>query len=169
MVELPVKLTCSKIKQFKDANNLSINIYKYDPKCKAALLRISENQSRDKVVDLLLIEDKDGNTHYTWLKNMSHLMSGGIGHKTAGKKVYCKRCLSAFKTEEKLEKHKVICTDKGFIQRCIFPIEKDKILQFKNYKKKLLMPFAIYADMECKLEEPDNENVISKHTPISIA
>ena len=65
MLEFPVKHTCSKICQFEDTNNVSINIYKHDPKYKAAPLRISENQSRDKVVDLLLIEDKDGNTHYT--------------------------------------------------------------------------------------------------------
>ena len=90
MLEFPIKYTSSKIRQFEDVNNVSINIYRYDPKYKAVPLRVSEKQSRDKVVDLLLIEDKDGNTHYTWLKNMSHLMHGGIGHTTTGKKVYCK-------------------------------------------------------------------------------
>ena len=43
------------------------------------------------------------------------------------------------------------------------------MLHFKNYKNKWLLPFVVYADMECKLEESDDENVISKHTPISIA
>ena len=43
------------------------------------------------------------------------------------------------------------------------------MLQFRNYKNKWLLPFVVYADMECKLEECDQENVISKHTPISIA
>ena len=121
MLEFPVKHTSSKISQFEDFNNVSINIYKYDPKYKAAPLRISEKQSRDKVIDFLVIEDKDGNTHYTWLKNMSHLMTGGIGHKKAGKKIYCKRCLTGVKTAAKLDEHKVICTDKWCIQRCVFP------------------------------------------------
>ena len=85
---------------------------------------------------MLLIEDKDGNTHYTWLKNMSHLMVGGIGHKKAGKTVYCKQCLTGFKTEAKLDEHKLICTDKGFIQRSVFPTEEMKMLHFKNYKNK---------------------------------
>ena len=116
MLEFPVKHTSSKISQFEDVNNISINIYKYDPKYKAAPLRISENQSRVKVVDLLLIEDKDGNTHYTWLKNMSHLMHNGIGHTHHHKRFICKRYLTGFKTTAKLEEHKVICTDKGFIQ-----------------------------------------------------
>ena len=169
MLEFPIKHTSSKIRQFEDVNNVSINIYRYDSKYKAAPLRVSENQSRNKVVDLLLIEDKDGNTHYTWLKNMSHLMHGGIGHKTTGKTVYCKRCLTGFKTEAKLDEYRVICTDKGFIQRSVFPTEENKMLQFKNYKKKWLLPFVIYADMECKLEESDKENFLSKHTPISIA
>ena len=169
MLEFPVKHTSSKIKQFEDVNNVSINIYRYDPKYKAAPLRISEKQSRDKVVDLLLIEDKDGNTHYTWLKNMSHLMHGGIGHKSTIKKVYCKRCLTGFKTEAKLDEHRLICTDKGFIQRSVFPTEEMKMLHFKNYKNKWLLPFVVYADMECKLEESDEENIISMHTPSSIA
>ena len=106
MLEFPVKHTCSKMSQLEDANNVSITIYKYDPKYKAAPLRVSENQSRDKVIDLLLHEDKDGNTQYTWLKNMSHLMHG------------------LNKSAAKLEKHKVICTNKGFIQRCVFPQRK---------------------------------------------
>ena len=169
MLEFPVKHTSSKISQFEDVNNVSINIYKYDPKYKAAPLRISENQSRVKVVDLLLIEDKDGNTHYTWLKNMPHLMAGGIGHTHHHKRFICKRCLTSFKTTAKLEEHEVICTDKGFIQRCVFPTEENKMLQFKNYKNKWLIPFVIYADMECKLEESGEENVISKHIPVSIA
>ena len=85
MLEFPVKHTSSKVRQFEDVNNVSINIYRYDSKYKAAPLRVSEKQSRDKVIDSLLIEDKDGNTHYTWLKNMSHLMAGGIGHKKTRK------------------------------------------------------------------------------------
>ena len=169
MLEFPVKHTSSKISQFEDVNNVSINIYKYDPKYKAAPVQISEKQSRDKVIDLLLIEDKDGNTHDTWLKNMSHLMAGGIGHTRHYKRLICKRCLTGFKTEAKLETHKVVCTDKGFVQRSVFPTEENEMLQFKNYKNKWLLPFVIYADMECKLEESDEENVISKHTPISIA
>ena len=126
MLEFPVKHTRSKISQCEDVNNVSINIYRYDPKYKAVPLCVSENQSRDRVVDLLVIEDKDGNSHYTMLKNMSHLMHGGIGHKKAGKTVYCKRCLTGFKSITNLEKHKVICTDKCFVQRCVFPMRKIK-------------------------------------------
>ena len=168
MLEFPVKHTSSKSKQFEDVNNVSIHIYRYDPKYKAAPLHVSEKQSRVKVVDLLVIEDKDGNTHYTWLKNMSHLMHGGIGHKRTGKTVYCKRCLTGFKTEAKLDEHKLICMDKGFVQRSVFPTEENKMLHFTTYKNNWLLPFVVYADMECKLEESDDENIISKHTPISI-
>ena len=158
MLEFPVKHTSSKSRQFEDVTNVSINIYRYDLKYKAAPLRVSKKQSRDKVLDLLLIEDKDGNTHYTWLKNMSHLMAGGIGHKKTGKTVYCKRCLTGFKTEAKLDEHKILCTDKGFVQRCVFPTEEMKMLHFTNYKNKWLLPFVVYADMECKLEESNDEN-----------
>ena len=57
MLEFPVKYTSQRIKQFEDLNNVSINIYKYDVKCKAAPLRTSSNQSRECVIDLLVIED----------------------------------------------------------------------------------------------------------------
>ena len=38
MLEFPVKHTNSKISQFEDVNNVSINIYRYDPKYKATPL-----------------------------------------------------------------------------------------------------------------------------------
>ena len=41
ILEFPVKHTSSKISQFEDGNNVSINIYKYDHKYKAAPLRIN--------------------------------------------------------------------------------------------------------------------------------
>ena len=52
MIEFPVKHTSQRTKPYEDVNNVSINIYKYDPKYKAAPLRISEKQSREQVVDL---------------------------------------------------------------------------------------------------------------------
>ena len=70
---------------------------------------------------------------------MSHLMAGGIGHKTTGKTVYCKRCLTGYKTTSKLDEHKVICADKGFIQRSVFPTEETEMLHFKKYKNKWLL------------------------------
>ena len=42
----------------------------------------------------------------------------------------------SIKTEEKLAKHKKICTDKRLIQQCVFLTEKDRILKFRNHKKK---------------------------------
>jgi len=62
-----------------------------------------------------LIEDNEGNTHHTWLNNISALMNGGVGHKTSYKRFVCRRCLTIFNTETTLEMHKEICTDEGFI------------------------------------------------------
>ena len=55
------------------------------------------------------------------------------------------------------------------MQRSVFPTEENKMVHFKNYKNNWLLPFVVYADMECKVEQSDDENIISKHTPISIA
>ena len=132
ILEFPVKHTSQRITHFENVNNVSINIYKYDAKYKAAPLRISNNQSRERVVHLILIEDDEGNTHYTLLENISALMYGGVGHKTNLKRFVCRRCLTAFNTESKLEIHKEICTDKGFIQRNVFPKEEDKSPQIQK-------------------------------------
>ena len=56
MLEFPAKHTSSKISQFEDVNNVSINIYKYDLKYKAVPLRISEKQNRDRVV-IIVVDD----------------------------------------------------------------------------------------------------------------
>ena len=96
-------------------------------------------------------------------------MYGALGHKTNHKRFVCRRCLTAFNTESKLETHKEICTDKGCIQRKIFPKEEDKIVRFRKYKSKLSLPFVVYADIECKLVESSEEDIISNHVPICVA
>ncbi|XP_057335464.1 uncharacterized protein LOC130674213 [Microplitis mediator] len=51
------------------------------------------------------------------------------------------------------------------------PTEEEKILKFKNYKYKDIVPFAVYADLECTLlpESANNDNGSQTHIPHSIA
>ncbi|XP_053596734.1 uncharacterized protein LOC128668248 [Microplitis demolitor] len=52
--------------------------------------------------------------------------------------------------------------------RMKFPTNENKILKFKNYRNKDLVPFVVYADLECTLE-PQGDDDIQNHVPHSIA
>ena len=78
MLEFPAKHTSSKISQFEDVNNVSINIYKYDLKYKAVPLRITEKQNRDRVViivmdDLMHEMSSNADIGKLFTKGRSHL------------------------------------------------------------------------------------------------
>jgi len=66
------------------------------------------------------------------------------------------RCLHYFSTNEKLDAHCVDCRE---MNNCAIrlPSENDKWLSFKNYSRKERVPFIIYADLECTLEETERD------------
>ena len=55
----------------------------------------------------------------------------------------------------------------------ILPDENEKILKYKNFRFKENIPFVIYADIECVLEEisesQTNIESYQKHIPYSVA
>ena len=65
----------------------------------------------------------------------------------SGKKYFCKKCLTCCTKEECLEKHLVYCANNE-TAAVIMPTKENNILKFKNYFKKLPLPFVIYADFE---------------------
>ncbi|EZA62618.1 hypothetical protein X777_07432 [Ooceraea biroi] len=60
-------------------------------------------------------------------------------------------CLHYFPTEEWLTAH----IDCESINDCaiVLPSEDDKLLAFRNYKRKERAPFVVYADLECTLKK----------------
>ncbi|CAD6227385.1 GSCOCG00006155001-RA-CDS, partial [Cotesia congregata] len=70
-------------------------------------------------------------------------------------------------TGKKSEKSTIIPL---YLIRMEFPSEKNKILKFKDFKSKDTVLFVVYADLECTLEPPgDDEKPAHKHVPHSIA
>ena len=55
----------------------------------------------------------------------------------------------------------------------ILPSEQEKILKFKNYRFKEKVPFTIFADLECLLQQVPNTQLntgpYQKHVPHSVA
>ena len=75
-----------------------------------------------------------------------------------------------FKLEKSFKNHRVDCEN---INKCraILPNEKDKILNFKNYRYKEKIPISIYADIDCLLEKNTDvkSSAYQKHVPTSVA
>ena len=60
----------------------------------------------------------------------------------------------SFATENKRESHKKVCENKDFYN-IVMPSEDNKILEFNQYQKPDKVPFIIYADLECLIEQTD--------------
>ncbi|CAG5109269.1 Protein of unknown function [Cotesia congregata] len=106
--------------------------------------------------------------HFAWIHNLSGVIKSQIflGH---SKLYFCDRCLNHFKLKECYLEHRVDCFKSNKV-RLEFPSEKNKILKFKDFKSKDTVPFVVYADLECTLEPPgDDEKTVHKHVPHSIA
>ena len=104
------------------------------------------SKSCKNTIDLFLYEE-DGKFHYSLIKNFSRLIRSQITTRTDEPIQICKRCFSHFTKEELLEKHIKYCSNNAtaFVK---MP-EPNTMLYFKNYYKKLPIPFVVYADFEC--------------------
>ena len=56
-------------------------------------------------VNLLIIDDDNGNSHYCYIKNLSRLIGSQLS-KNRKKKYLCDGCLVYFSTSDKLKEHK---------------------------------------------------------------
>ena len=128
------------------------------------------NLTREKQVILLMITDGE-KWHYTAVKRLSGLLRGVTGNNNGD--FYCLNCFHAYRTENKLEKHKKICENDDY---CLveMPNEDNKIIKYNQGEKSIRCPLIIYADLECLLEKiitcynnPEESSTIeiNKHTP----
>ena len=128
------------------------------------------NLTREKHVILLMITDGE-KWHYTAVKRLSGLLRGVAGNNNGD--FYCLNCFHAYRTENKLEKHKKICENHDYCH-VEMPNEDNKIIKYNQEEKSIRSPFIIYADLECLLKkvstcynnfEESSTTEINKHTP----
>ena len=133
-------------------NDLAINVFGWD---KGVIVHhISKQPEEDARINLLLIE-KAGKFHYTWIKNLNRLPYDQNKHRE--QKHFCERCLHGYKREDLLEAHKLEC--KGIGQTAVrVEMPQEVKLTFQNHHKQLPAPYVIYADFEAlttKVEGPE--------------
>ena len=100
-LDYPVKPNSHQISKFEEKNNLSINIYSHTDKYEIIPLRITSTHKEGRHIDLLLLRNDDGDTHYTWIKNMSRLLKGRTGYRGNIPSAYiCPNCLTNLLTKK---------------------------------------------------------------------
>ena len=155
-VTFPV--TLSDIKRIEKQNEINVSVFGYEsPDSKGRgrgtyPIRLSEANFTDHM-ELLLIDDQNGNSHYVLIKNFDQFMSSFTKHH--GRKYFCLRCLHCCSSERTYKIHREDCLLLNGAQPIRMPGEGSKIY-FKNHKKMLPAPFVIYADFEAITEKIDS-------------
>ena len=168
-IEFPVII--KDIQKFENQNPdiPGINVFSLDDNNNIYPLRLNEKDCV-KTIDLFLFS-KDNKQHYSLIKNFTRLVRSQIT-KDKRKIFICKKCLSHYTTKDLFEKHKFYCGQNETV--VVKMPTKNNILKFKNYFKKLPIPFVIYADFECFtkpinscLPDPNNSYTqgYQKHEP----
>ena len=144
-IAFPVKL--KDISKFEKLNPdlPGINVFSVNERNKFYPLRMAQRDPQ-KTIDLFLFE-KDGKYHYSLIKSFSRLFRSQITSRTNGRIHICKRCFSHFSKEELFQRHIEYCSFNESVVVKMPP--KNSKLEFKNYFKKLPIPFVVYADFEC--------------------
>ena len=95
-------------------------------------------QKFEDSMDLLLLIDDD-KSHYVYIKDFDRFMSHKAKNKR--KKYFCRSCLECFSSKNVLTEHKedfLIINGKQSVKL------KKGAIKFKNYFKKIPVPFKIY-------------------------
>ena len=122
-----------------------INVFSEDDKMTIYPLRMAERDCLN-TIDLFLHEE-DGVSHYSLIKNFHRLIKSQKTASLNGKIFIFKKCFTHYTKEELLEKHIKYCSNNQTV--AVKMPEPNTMLYFKNYYKKLPIPFVVYADCEC--------------------
>uniref|UniRef100_A0A6P7G7M8 Uncharacterized protein LOC114336797 isoform X1 n=1 Tax=Diabrotica virgifera virgifera TaxID=50390 RepID=A0A6P7G7M8_DIAVI len=180
-IEVPMKL--KDISKFEVMNNISVNVFGLETYYKEKKMYTEvvgplhfTSRKMPTHVNLLLLSNDIGESHYCLIKNLSRLVtSQKTKHKEAT--YICNGCLLFFKTVEKLNQHEQFdcnhtCTE---MPTCEPKINKfgerimQNILKFENIQNQLSAPFVVYADFESLLKPiHHNEPLTTKSFTVQI-
>ena len=136
----------SQIAKVEKQNNLAIKVFGWEKG--VIIYHLSKQPANMPRINLLLTE-KAGKFHYSWIKDLNRLLNDQSKHRE--RKDFCERCLHGNSREDLLESHRPEC--RGISQIAV----RVEMLAFQNHHKQLSTPFTIYADSEAlttKIEGP---------------
>ena len=124
----------SQIASVERQNYLAIKVFGWD---KGVIVHhVSKQPEEEARINLLLIE-KAGKFHYTWIKNLNRLLYDQSKHRE--QKHFCERCLHGYIREDLLEAHRPEC--KGIGQTAVrVEMPQEGELTFQNHHKQLPAP-----------------------------
>jgi hypothetical protein len=158
-IEYPVAV--DDIPEYEELNNMQINVFKLVgltnetedfKKCIEQVYK--SNQHRKEVVNLLLIDDSNGNSHYVLINQLSRLFAMTSSKHT---KYICPHCLvKSCRDGDELEKHVIKCANYSEADKidCDVNVECPKegsTLKFIHDDYSFKHPFHIIADFESTL------------------
>ena len=120
------------------------------------------------MIRLLLLTDEtneeqneEPNKHFVLIKNISALIRRQVTKRKC-KLYFCDNCLHHFHLKSSLEKHEGYCY---LYNEARIDMLKDKhgnpcFLSFRNFVKKMRIPFVAYADFECILKQIKNSELL---------
>ena len=154
-LEFPMKI--KDIPKFENLNNLNVNVFELT---KTVLTPIHINTNYDQPqIDLLLYQN-----HYCLITKLHCLIN-----KDSHMKWVCRRCLTAFSSEDILSQHIDRCQKQ---QPTNITFSWKDHLKFEDYHMKVPIPIRVYADFECINQPTDDREaapkVLFKQIPIAV-
>ena len=150
-----------------EKNNTDTKITVYEctnKKDRFNVLRQSTSTGRDSIYLLRVTDDK--NSHFIYIKNISHLFKSFSKNKT----IFCDKCLSTF-TPLKMKTHQCSIVENDDFKTVIeYPNETEYMqMTAMKRKNKLIAPFIITADFEAFVIPNNDEKKIHIHKANSYA
>ena len=99
---------------------------------------------------ILLMISNGENRHYVAVKSLSGLLRGITSNHNGD--YYYLNCFHSYSTENKLNAHKKVCENHDYCN-IEMPSNDNNLINYNNSEKSLKLPFIIYADLECLLEQ----------------
>ena len=150
-LEFPMKI--KDIPEFENLNNLNVNVFELT---KTVLTPIHTNTNYDQPqIDLLLYQN------HSCLITKLHCLINKDSHM----KWVCRRCLTAFSSEDILSKHIDRCQKQ---QPTNITFSWKDHLKFEDYHMKVPIPIRVYADFECINQTTQNPKMLFKQIPIAV-
>ena len=155
LADLPYPISPREVHKYEDFLETNIYLFSFfDDEGKALYPLYSSRTNHQRTADFFY-----WNEHYAPIANISRLFSKVTLRQN--RKFFCRRCLGHFRTEEKLNRHKQLCTREDFMSVVHVlpePGTDESFIKFNEFSKTSNAPFVIYADFESILEPIDKQN-----------